>query len=44
LALILEALREAVNLVEQSARHFSQRLGLRRKDADGFHGLSTNLI
>jgi hypothetical protein len=44
LALVLEALREAVDLVEQIARNLAQRLGLAGQDADGLLGLAADLV
>ena len=42
--MILEALRQAVDLLQQPARHVAQRLRLIGEDADGFLGLRPNLI
>ena len=44
LALILEALGEPVDLVEQPARHLAQRLGLAGEDRDRFLRLRADLI
>ena len=44
LALILEALREPVDLVEQPARDLAQRLRLAGEDRDGFLRLRADLV